>query len=54
MALECRRRGEYDAIATTSQGTLDELAHLTAELGEWHALAFIRVSRKYEGIPDEL
>jgi len=36
--LECLQRGEYDAIATTSQGALDELAHLTAELGVWETL----------------
>lgn len=52
--LECLQRGEYEAIATTSQGALDELAHLTAELGVWEALEAIQVSREREGIPDDL
>jgi len=54
MVLECLQRGEYDAIATTSQGALDELAHLTAELGVWDALDVIQVHREREGIPDHL
>jgi hypothetical protein len=52
--LECLQQGEYDARATTGQGALDELAHLTAELGVWDALEAIQVSRDREGIPDEL
>ncbi len=52
--LECLQRGEYDAIATTSQGALDELAHLTAELGVWDALEVIQVHREREGIADHL
>ena len=52
--LECLRRGEYDAIAATSQGALDELAHLSAELGVWDALKVIQIHREREGIPDEL
>lgn len=52
--LECLQSGEYDAIATTSQGVLDELAHLTAALGVWDALKVIQVHREREGIPDEL
>jgi hypothetical protein len=54
MVLECLQQGEYDAIATTSQGALDELAHLTAALGVWDALAVIQVHREREGIPDDL
>src|SRR5512135_3604386 len=54
LVLECLRQGEYDALATTSQGALDELAHLTAELGVWEALNVIQVSREREGIPDDL
>ncbi len=55
-ALESLQRGDAmrDAIATTNQGALDELAHLTAELGVWDALQVIRVHREREGIPDEL
>jgi len=54
--LECLRRGDAprDAIATTSQGALDELAHLTAELGVWDALEVIQVHREREGVTDHL
>ena len=54
LVLECLRQGEYDAIATSSQGALDELAHLTAELGVWDALQVIQVHRERDGIPDDL
>jgi len=54
VVLECLQRGEYEAIATTGQGALDELAHLTAALGVWDALPLIQVQREREGIPDDL
>jgi hypothetical protein len=54
LVLDCLQHGEYDAIATSSQGALDELAHLTAELGVWEALEVIQVHREREGIPDDL
>ena len=52
--LECLQRGEYEAIATTSQGALDELVHLAVELGVWEALKVIKVHRQRNGIPDHL
>jgi len=42
---------EYEAIATTSQGALDELVHLAVELGVWEALKVIKVHRQRNGIP---
>jgi hypothetical protein len=54
LVLECLQQGEYEAIATSSQGALDELAHLTAELGVWEALEVIQVHRERAGIPDDL
>ena len=54
MVLDCLKQGDYDAIATSSQGALDELAHLTAELGVWEALDVIQVQRERQGIPDHL
>lgn len=54
LVLDCLQHGEYEAIATSSQGALDELAHLTAELGVWDALEVIQVHRDREGIPDDL
>ncbi len=52
--LECLQRGDYDAIVTSRQGALDELAHLTAALGVWDALEVLQVYREREGIPDDL
>jgi len=52
--LEALRAGEYEAVATSGQGILDELAHLAIELGVFDALRLIRVTRERDGIPDEL
>lgn len=53
-ALEALSRGEYEVITTSSQGALDELVHLTLELGVFEALEVIEVDRQRAGIPDEL
>lgn len=47
-------RGEYEAIATSSQGALDELVYLAIEMGVFEALEIIEVERERAGIPDEL
>lgn len=48
-------RGEYEAVATSAMGALDELGHLTAELGIFTAATqAIKINRKREGIPDDL
>jgi hypothetical protein len=52
--LKALETGEYEAIATSSQTALDELAHLAIELGVFEALKLIRVRRDRAGIPDEL
>lgn len=52
--LSALRTGEYEAIATSGQTALDELAHLAIELGVFEALKLIQVKRDREGIPDEL
>ena len=52
--LEALREGTYEAIATSSQGALDELVHLAIELGVFEALELLKVKRQREGIPDEL
>lgn len=52
--LSALQTGEYEAIATSNQTALDELAHLAIELGVFEALRLIRVRRDREGIPDEL
>ena len=52
--LSALQTGEYEAIATSSQTALDELAHLAIELGVFEALKLIRVRRDRAGIPDEL
>jgi hypothetical protein len=53
-ALRALRRGEYEAIATSSRGALDQLVHLAIELGVFEALEVIEVHRERAGIPDEL
>jgi hypothetical protein len=52
--LEALQQGEYEAIATSSQGALDELVHLAIELGVFEALEVLKVGRQREGIPDKL
>jgi hypothetical protein len=52
--VEALQSGEYEAIATSSQGILDELIHLAIEVGVFEALKLIRVKRERSGIPDEL
>jgi len=52
--LKALQAGEYEAIATSGQTALDELAHLAIELGVFEALKLIQVRRDREGIPDEL
>lgn len=52
--LERFREGDYDAITTSSQSALDELVHLSIELGVFEALRVIQVRRERQGIPDEL
>lgn len=48
------QNGEYEAIATSGQSAVDELVHLSIELGVFEALRLIRVLRERQGIPDEL
>jgi len=52
--LEALREGTYEAIATSSQGALDELVHLAIELEVFEALELLKVKRQREGIPDTL
>lgn len=52
--LKALQEGEYDAIATSAQGALDELVTLAIELGVFEVLETIEVEREREGIPDEL
>jgi len=52
--LSALQAGQYEAIATSEQTALDELAHLAIELGVFEALKLIQVRREREGIPDEL
>jgi hypothetical protein len=52
--LERLRQKDYEAIATSEQGALDELLHLSIELGVFEALEMIKVDRSREGIPDQL
>lgn len=52
--LEALREGEYEAIATSSQGAVDALVHLAIEIGVFEALEVIEVEREREGIPDDL
>lgn len=48
-------RGEYEAVATSALGALDELGHLTAALGVFTAATeALTVNRRREGIPDDL
>lgn len=48
-------RGEYEAVATSAMGPLDELGHLTAELGIFTAATeAIKINRTRDGIPDDL
>jgi len=47
-------RGEYEAIATSSQSALDELVALAIEGGVFAALGMVKVQRERAGIPDEL
>jgi hypothetical protein len=48
-------RGEYEAIATSAMGPLDELGHLAAELGVFTAATeAIKINRVRDGIPDDL
>lgn len=52
--VEALQSGEYDAIATSGQGILDELVHLAIEVGVFDALKLVQLVREREGIPDEL
>ncbi len=52
--LKALSTGEYEAIATSSHGALDELMHLAVALGVFEALKLIRIHRKRAGIPDDL
>lgn len=54
MVLERLRQKDYDAITTSGQGALDELVHLSIEIGVFEALEAIRVHRERKGIPDTL
>lgn len=54
VVLECLKRGEYEAIATSRESAMDALGHLATELGVLKAVEVIEVERKREGIPDEL
>jgi hypothetical protein len=54
LVLAALQQGEYEAIATSGQGALDELVHLAIELGVFEALKVLRVHRERQGIPDEL
>ena len=44
--LEALQEGTYEAIATSSQGALDELVHLAIELGVFEALELLKVNLK--------
>jgi hypothetical protein len=53
--LEALGRGDYEAIAASALGPLDELAHLAAELGVFTAATEeLKVTRVRQGIPDDL
>lgn len=52
--LEALQKGEYEAILASRETALDALASLAWELGVLDAVSMIRVTRKREGIPDEL
>jgi len=48
-------RGEYEAVATSAQGAVDDLAHLAFELGVFSAaVEEIKIQRERRGIPDDL
>ena len=52
--LERLKEGDYDAITTSSQSALDELVHLSIELGVFDVLEVLQVKRERQGIPDVL
>jgi len=52
--LSALQAGEYEAIAASGQGALDELVHLAIDVGVFEALKLLCVARERDGIPDEL
>lgn len=52
--LQRLKEGDYDAITTSKGNALDELVHLSIEMGVFEALQVIEVERQREGIPDQL
>jgi len=53
--LEALGRGDYEAVAASALGPLDDLAHLAAELGVFAAATEeLKVQRTRDGIPDDL
>ena len=52
--LEALRKGEYEAILTSKEGTLDALAHLAYQLEVLAAVKLVEVEGERAGITDEL
>jgi len=52
--LERLKRRDYDSVALSDLGRMDELVYLMVELGFFEHLGLIEIERERTGIPDDL